>query len=81
MRIRLVLVKTPETEEMGDAEAAQFISILRGDGKTVLVDQDDRQKYDKYNRIIVVVYCDNVLINAELLFKDHVVIMQGYLRL
>ena len=28
--------------------------------------------------MIVVVYCDNVLINADLLFKDHAVIMQGY---
>lgn len=42
MRIRLALVKAPEREEMGYAEAAQFISTLRGDGKTVLVDQDDR---------------------------------------
>ena len=31
-----------QREEMGSAEAAQFISTFRGDGKTVLMDQDDR---------------------------------------
>jgi endonuclease YncB( thermonuclease family) len=44
----------------------------------VLVDQDGKQMFDRYGRMIAVVYCDGALLNAELLFAGHAVIMKGF---
>lgn len=79
-RIRLALVDTPERGESGYVEATRFTSTLCPVGSTVLVDQDDKQLYDRFNRMIAVVYCDGVLLNAELLFSGHAVIMKGFCR-
>lgn len=77
-RIRLALVDTPERNEAGYAEAKKFTSSLCTPGSTVLVDQDGKQMYDRYNRMIAVVYCDGALLNAELLYAEHAVILKGF---
>lgn len=79
-RIRLALVNTPERDERGYAEATKFTSTVCPVGSTVLVDQDGKQMYDKYGRMVAVVYCDGALLNAELLFADHAVILEQFCR-
>jgi hypothetical protein len=77
-RIRLALVNTPERDETGYKEATNFTATLCPVGSSVLVDQDGMQLYDRYDRMIAVVYCDGALLNAELLFANHAVILKSF---
>lgn len=77
-RIRLALVDTPERGEAGYAEAAKFTSSVCSTSSTAFVDQDDKQMFDRYGRIIAVVYCDGALLNSELLINYHAVIIKKY---
>ncbi|MEM2760552.1 MAG: thermonuclease family protein [Nitrososphaerales archaeon] len=77
-RIRLALVNTPERGEPGYSEARNFTSALCPLGSTVLVDQDDKQMYDRYGRMVAVVYCDGTLLNAELLSAGHAIILTSF---
>lgn len=65
--IRLSLVDTPEETEAGYQEAKAFTEELCKVGSMITVDQDDSQPYDRYERIIAVVYCQNKNLNAELI--------------
>lgn len=69
-RIRFVGVNTPERGERGYQEAKDFVksSCL---GKTVYLDIDNAKHYDKYGRILAVVYADGVNLNAELLKRGY----------
>ena len=77
-RIRLALVNTPERGQAGYEEATQFTKSLCPVGSKVLVDQDDFQLYDQYDRMVAVVYCGGALLNAELLFAGHAEILTKY---
>jgi endonuclease YncB( thermonuclease family) len=76
-RIRLALVDTPERAEAGYAEATRFTSSVCRGG-IAFVDQDDKQMFDRYGRIIAIVYCDGALLNSELLFNEHAVIIKQF---
>jgi len=67
--IRLALVDAPEYNEIGGAEATEFVSNICQKDSTVLVDEDDGQTAGSYGRIVAVVYCkgNRWNINAELL--------------
>jgi micrococcal nuclease len=69
-RIRFVGINTPERGEIGYQEAKDFVknSCL---GKTVGLDIDNDKHYDKYGRILAVVYADDVNLNAELLKRGY----------
>ena len=73
-RIRLVGVNAPEVGEPGYPEAKNFIKKMCL-GKLVGLDIDDAKHYDKYGRILAVVYVGNVNINAELLKRGYAKIM------
>jgi len=77
-RIRLALVNTPEKDEIGYKEAKNFAATLCSVGSSVLVDQDGMQLYDRYDRMVAVVYCDGTLLNAELLFANHAAILKSF---
>lgn len=72
--IRLALVDTPENYEAGYGESNAFTASLCKVGSTATIDQDDLQPYDKYGRIIALVYCQNKKLNAELLANNLAVI-------
>ncbi|MFQ5940247.1 MAG: thermonuclease family protein [Nitrososphaerales archaeon] len=76
-RISLALVDAPDRGEPGYTEAAKFTSAICPGGSAVLVDQDGKQMNDSYDTMIAVVYCDGALLNAELLFADHGIIMKN----
>jgi micrococcal nuclease len=64
-RIRLVGVNTPERDEPGYNEAKEFVKEMCL-GKEVEFDVDDCKPYDKYHRILAVVYVNGTNLNAEL---------------
>ena len=72
--IRLALTDTAED----DQEAKQFTTNTCPAGSTALVDVDDGQPFDKFNRTIAVVYCNNTNLNEALLINGHAFIDQRY---
>ncbi len=78
VKIRLVLVDTPEVGENGFEEATQFAASLCPVGSNATVDQDDDQLYDRYGRMLAVVYCGGKNLNEELLEGGHAVILTQY---
>jgi endonuclease YncB( thermonuclease family) len=77
-KVRLSLTNTPETGEVGFVEATEFTKNSCPIGSTVIVDQDDRQPYDTYGRLLGKVYCDGKLLNSELLYNGHANILTQY---
>lgn len=73
-RIRLVGVNTPERGEPGYQNATDYVKAMVL-GKTVCLDIDDEKNYDKYGRILAVVYIDGVNLNRELLKRGYAKIM------
>src|SRR3989454_11707046 len=65
IRIRLVLVDTPERGHSGYDETKEFLSALCLDSHA-LVDEDDHQTQGSYGRILAVVYCVGANANAAL---------------
>jgi len=77
-KVRLSLTNTPERTESGFSEAAEFTKRLCPIGSIVTVDQDDKQPYDVYNRLLGKVYCDDKILNSELLLNGHANISTQY---
>jgi len=73
-RIRLVGVDTPERGQPGYQEAKNFVNNLCS-GKRVYLDVDDAKNYDKYGRVLAVVYVDDINVNAELLRRGYAEIL------
>ncbi len=78
VRIRLVLVDAPETNEVGGTEATDFVSTICPIGSTATVDEDDWQGLDKYGRLLAVVYCGDTNINAELIDRGYATTYQYF---
>ena len=70
-KIRLSLTSTPESYQKGGIDATDFTKYLCRTGYSVTVDQDDKQPYDKYKRVLGMVYCSGKILNAELLYAGH----------
>jgi micrococcal nuclease len=73
-RIRFVGVNTPERGQPGYQEAKDFVSSLCL-GKTVGLDIDNAKHYDKYGRVLAVVYSGDTNVNAELLKRGYAEVM------
>ena len=65
--IRFALSSAPELYEFGGEEAKELIQSTCPVGSTALVDEDDGQTQGSYGRILGVVYCNTVNLNAKLL--------------
>ena len=76
--IRLSLTNTPETYQDGFRAATVFTESLCPVGSKVVVDQDDLQPTDKYQRILGKVLCQGKNLNAELLTNGHASILTQY---
>ncbi len=77
-KIRLSLTNTPEKEEKGFKDATYFTKKLCPVGSTITVDQDDKQPYDKYKRVVGKVTCSGKVLNSELLYNGHASILKQY---
>src|SRR5438093_576759 len=77
-RIRLALVNSPEVSEPGYTEAKQFTAQTCPVGTQALVDEDDGQTGGSYGRMVAVVYCGGVNLNAALLSSGNAVLVTYY---
>src|SRR2546422_5818647 len=77
-RIRLALVNSPEVGEPGYTEAKQFTAQTCPVGTQALVDEDDGQTGGSYGRMVAVVYCGGVNLNAALLSSGNAVLVTYY---
>ena len=77
-RIRLALVNSPEVGQPGYAEAKGFTSQTCPVGSSALVDEDDGQTGGSFGRMIAVVYCGSVNLNAALLGSGNAVLVTFY---
>jgi len=68
--IRFALSSAPELSGFGGVESRNFIQTICPVGSSVIVDEDDSQTEGSYDRMIGVVYCNGVNLNAELLDAD-----------
>ena len=66
-KVRLSLTNTPEKGQTGYYQATGFTKYLCPVGSTVTVDQDDKQPFDRFKRLVGKVYCSEKLLNYELL--------------
>ena len=76
--IRLSLVNSPEKNQTGFSEATSFTKKLCPVGSTITIDQDDKQPYDKYKRLVGKVFCGDKVLNSELLYNKHAIILKKY---
>src|SRR5213596_2159924 len=77
-RIRLTLVNSPEVGQPGYAEAKEFTAQTCPVGTQALVDEDDGQTGGSYGRMVAVVYCGGVNLNAGLLSSGNAVLVTYY---
>ena len=77
-KIRLSLTDTPEKGKKGFKDATYFTKKLCPVGSIITVDQDDKQPYDKYKRVVGKVTCSGKVLNSELLYNDHASILKKY---
>ncbi|WP_179369337.1 thermonuclease family protein [Candidatus Nitrosotenuis sp. DW1] len=77
-KVRLSLTNTPEKDQKGYTEATKFTKAMCPIGSSVIVDQDDKQPFDSFKRLMGKVYCSDKNLNAELLYKNHASITKKY---
>jgi len=77
-RIRLALVNSPEVGQPGYTEAKQFTAQTCPVGSSALVDEDDGQTGGSYGRMVALVYCGGVNLNAALLSSGNAVLVTYY---
>ena len=65
--IRFALASAPELFESGGIESRSLIANICPVGSTVVIDEDDGQLEGSYGRIIAVIHCNGLNLNAELL--------------
>ena len=71
VRIRVVLVDTPERNEPGYREATDFTRSLCPVGSKATVDIDEEQYYDRHGRLLGEVFCNGRSLNALLVEKGY----------
>ena len=77
-RIRLALVNSPEMGQPGYTEAKQVTAQTCPVGSSALVDEDDGQTGGSYGRMVALVYCGGVNLNAALLSSGNAVLVTYY---
>lgn len=77
-KIRLSLTNTPEIYQSGFDEATKFTAKLCPVGTIAVVDQDDLQPFDVYDRLLGKVVCGGKTLNSELLYSGHANILTQY---
>ncbi len=68
--VRFALASAPELSGYGGVESRNFIQTICPIGSNVIVDEDDGQTGESFGRMIGVIYCNGMNLNAELLDAD-----------
>ena len=64
--VRFALASAPELDDEGGTASKKFIEVLCPVGSEVIVDQDDLQPFDNYDRMVGVIHCNGNNLNKEL---------------
>ena len=64
--VRFALASAPELDDEGGTASKKFIEVLCPVGSEVIVDQDDLQPFDNYDRMVGVIHCNGNNLNEEL---------------
>lgn len=65
--VRFSLSTAPQLKGFGGVDARDFIETLCPVGSQVTVDEDDGQVIGVYGRLVGLVYCDDKILNQEIL--------------
>ena len=76
--IRLALTSTPELHESGGINAREFTLEFCPPGTIAVIDEDDGQQEGSYGRMIAVVYCNDMNLNAALLDSKRATISEKF---
>lgn len=76
--IRFALVNTPEWGDYDYTQAGAYIEAICPVGSKVLVDEDDGQTEGSHGRIIAKIYCNELILNEEILEVGHAVILTEF---
>lgn len=76
--IRFALVNTPEWGDYDYTQAQYFIETICPIGSKVLVDEDDGQTQGSFGRIIAKIYCNELILNEEILEVGHAEILPQF---
>ena len=68
--VRFALASAPELSGFGGVDSRNFIQTICPVGSDVIADEDDSQTEESYGRMIGVIYCNGMNLNAELLDAD-----------
>lgn len=69
--IRFALASAPELNTLEGKVAKDFVASICPVGSTVLVDEDDGQPEGSFDRMLAVVYCNDVNLNEQILESDN----------
>lgn len=76
--IRFALVNTPEFGDENYSRANAYTEAICPVGSKVLVDEDDGQTEGSYGRIVAKIYCNNLVLNEQVLKVGHAVILSEF---
>ena len=76
--IRLALTSTPELHESGGINAREFTLEFCPPGSTAIIDEDDGQQEGSFGRMLAVVYCNDMNLNAALLDSKRATISERF---
>ncbi|MFB5622015.1 MAG: thermonuclease family protein [Candidatus Nitrosomaritimum yanchengensis] len=76
--IRFALVNTPEWGDYDYTQAQYYIETICPIGSKVLVDEDDGQTQGSFGRIIAKIYCNELILNEEILEVGHAEILPQF---
>ena len=65
--VRFSLSSAPQLKGYGGVDARDFLETLCPVGSDVTVDEDDGQIIGVYGRLVGIVYCDDLILNQEIL--------------
>lgn len=65
--VRFALASAPELNTLEGKVAKDFVASICPVGSTVLVDEDDGQPEGSFDRMLAVVYCNDVNLNEQIL--------------
>jgi micrococcal nuclease len=76
--IRFALVNTPEWGDENYSRANAYTEAICPVGSKVLVDEDDGQTEGSHGRIVAKIYCNNLVLNEQVLEVGHAVILSEF---
>ena len=76
--IRFSLVSAPELDRKEGENSKVFLEAICPIGSKIIIDEDDGQLQGSHDRIMAQVYCNEISMNAEMIYNNHATIDTSY---